>query len=109
MNMSEALARFKGLHDSGHTNLEIFNTVYADHPGDITASEDGSMAVFYFPEGVIILTPNDEVEAYITAPVKPPRPANCRERLREEGEPYPRSSCGACGANLRTGLICKHA
>lgn len=37
-----------------------------------------------------------------------PHPANCRERLRAEGKPYPRSSCGACGANIRTGLLCKH-
>lgn len=24
-------------------------------------------------------------------------PANCRQRLREEGKPYPRSSCDVCG------------
>lgn len=36
------------------------------------------------------------------------RPASCRERLREEGKAYPKSSCTACGANLATGLKCKH-
>ncbi|UVD36616.1 hypothetical protein RCXUPER_198 [Rhodobacter phage RcXuper] len=36
------------------------------------------------------------------------RPAACRERLREEGKAYPKSGCTACGANLATGLKCKH-
>lgn len=36
------------------------------------------------------------------------RPASCRERLREEGKAYPKSSCTACGANIATGLKCKH-
>lgn len=33
-----------------------------------------------------------------------PRPANCRFRLQDEGKPYPRSSCQACGASIMTGL-----
>ena len=37
------------------------------------------------------------------------RPVNCRERSREEGRPYPRSSCPACGASISTGLKCRHA
>lgn len=37
------------------------------------------------------------------------RPASCRERLREEGKAYPKSGCTACGANIATGLKCKHA
>ena len=36
------------------------------------------------------------------------RPAECRERLREEGKAYPKSSCKACGATIATGLKCKH-
>ena len=28
------------------------------------------------------------------------RPTNCRERLRDEGKPYPRSSCQACNQKL---------
>lgn len=35
------------------------------------------------------------------------RPAECRERLREEGKAYPKSGCRACGANIATGLKCK--
>jgi len=37
------------------------------------------------------------------------RPAECRERLREEGKAYPKSGCRACGAGIATGLKCKHA
>lgn len=37
------------------------------------------------------------------------RPATCRDRLREEGKAYPKSGCTACGANIATGLKCKHA
>lgn len=33
------------------------------------------------------------------------RPVNCPARRREEG----RSSCPACGANVSTGLKCRHA
>jgi len=32
------------------------------------------------------------------------RPANCRFRLHDEGKPYPRSSCTACGKSITTGL-----
>jgi len=32
------------------------------------------------------------------------RPANCRFRLQDEGKPYPRSSCAACGRTITTGL-----
>lgn len=32
------------------------------------------------------------------------RPANCRFRLQDEGKPYPRSACQACGAKVTTGL-----
>lgn len=32
------------------------------------------------------------------------RPKNCRNRLKEEGKAYPKSSCPACGATLATGL-----
>lgn len=39
------------------------------------------------------------------------RPANCRFRLQDEGKPYPRSSCTACGKSVATGLgsHCTHA
>jgi hypothetical protein len=30
------------------------------------------------------------------------RPTNCRFRLLDEGKPYPKSGCTACGADLRT-------
>lgn len=41
-------------------------------------------------------------------PSKPdPRPANCRSRLIEQGDAYPRSGCEACGANLQSGLRCQ--
>lgn len=32
------------------------------------------------------------------------RPLNCRFRLQEAGQPYPRSSCNACAGNILTGL-----
>ncbi len=32
------------------------------------------------------------------------RPTNCRFRLAEEGKPYPRSGCDACGRTITTGL-----
>jgi hypothetical protein len=32
------------------------------------------------------------------------RPENCRFRLKDEGKPYPRSSCQGCGKTIRTGL-----
>jgi hypothetical protein len=32
------------------------------------------------------------------------RPADCRFRLKDEGKPYPRSSCPACGRTVTTGL-----
>ena len=38
------------------------------------------------------------------------RPANCRFRLQDEGKPYPRSGCSACGATVTTlGNKCSHA
>lgn len=36
--------------------------------------------------------------------MKDNRPTNCRERLREEGKPYPRSSCQGCGGSIRNGI-----
>lgn len=35
-----------------------------------------------------------------------PRPANCRNRRRDEGKPYPKSGCHACGTGGMTG--CPH-
>lgn len=35
------------------------------------------------------------------------RPANCAERLRHEGKPYPRSSCEACLVR-KFGIGCKY-
>ena len=32
------------------------------------------------------------------------RPLNCRFRLQDEGMPYPRSYCSACGRTIATGL-----
>lgn len=32
------------------------------------------------------------------------RPTNCRFRLLEEGKPFPKSSCPACGKSIMTGL-----
>lgn len=37
------------------------------------------------------------------------RPANCRERLREEGKAYPRSGCNACALPKFGGSGCPHA
>lgn len=34
------------------------------------------------------------------------RPPNCRNRLRDEGKAYPRSSCAACGCTITNGLVC---
>lgn len=31
------------------------------------------------------------------------RPENCRERLQQEGKPYPRSGCGGCNKTFATG------
>lgn len=33
-----------------------------------------------------------------------PRPFHCRERQRDEGRAYPKSSCSACGRGIGTGL-----
>ena len=33
-----------------------------------------------------------------------PRPYDCRFRAQQEGRPYPRSSCTACGKTILTGL-----
>lgn len=33
-----------------------------------------------------------------------PRPFNCRFRLKETGQPYPRGGCNACGRSVTTGL-----
>lgn len=46
----------------------------------------------------------DNLKEHGTIDAPDTRPKNCRERLRESGEAYPRSGCEACGANLRTGL-----
>ncbi len=32
------------------------------------------------------------------------RPEQCRFRLQDEGKPYPRSGCKACGKTITTGL-----
>lgn len=37
-----------------------------------------------------------------------PRPQNCRDRLREEGKAYPRSTCTACSSSIATGLSCRY-
>lgn len=37
-------------------------------------------------------------------PTKDYRPAGCRFRLQDEGKPYPKSSCTACGKSVGTGL-----
>lgn len=36
------------------------------------------------------------------------RPSDCRDRLQEEGQPYPRSSCSACGTLLRQDWKCPY-
>lgn len=46
---------------------------------------------------------NDVYE--IPAPTWTP-PANCRERLRLSGQPYPRSSCGSCGGMSPNSRVC---
>ena len=35
------------------------------------------------------------------------RPVNCRFRLKEEGKPYPKSRCFACGKNVNKYKTCK--
>lgn len=107
MIMREAFRQFSDMKSKGYSIMEILSTYSRLHTSGITLSEDGSMAIFYFPEGIIILTPYGEIEQY--GPKVDTRPVGCRDRLREEGKSYPRSGCGACGANLRTGLGCKHA
>ena len=37
-----------------------------------------------------------------------PRPDNCRERLREEGLPFPSSRCFGCGMSERNPKNCPH-
>lgn len=64
------------------------------------------------------LTTEDFAKAYFAfrggVPAEPQctptgvRPANCRERLRKEGKPYPRSSCEGCGTTIATGLWCPY-
>lgn len=39
--------------------------------------------------------------------VKDTRPANCRNRLRDEGKPYPKSSCYHCGTLLIPNHACR--
>lgn len=43
----------------------------------------------------------DEVQAALSSPASSSpaekRPANCRNRLRDEGKPYPKSGCASCG------------
>ncbi|AMO44242.1 hypothetical protein DSS3P8_184 [Roseobacter phage DSS3P8] len=107
MNMREAFNNLTDMKAKGYGTMDILSTYTPLHQTGVTLSEDGSMAIFYFPNGVIIITPYGEIEQY--GPVADTRPANCRERLREEGKSYPRSGCGVCGTNLRTGLVCKHA
>jgi len=43
-----------------------------------------------------------EKDKQVVESVKPAddRPAGCRFRLQDEGKPYPRSSCNACGKSL---------
>ena len=38
------------------------------------------------------------------------RPARCRNRLRDEGKPYPRNGCAACNYALKSGIVlgCPH-
>lgn len=38
------------------------------------------------------------------AEVNDTRPENCMFRLKDEGKPFPKSSCEGCGLNIGTGL-----
>ena len=49
-----------------------------------------------------IYTPEETVSAE-----KSP-PANCRERLRAEGKPYPKSSCAVCGTLIKPNWSCPY-
>lgn len=51
-----------------------------------------------------------EKDKQVVESVKPVdvRPASCRFRLQDEGKPYPRSSCTACGATvMNMGKACR--
>lgn len=50
--------------------------------------------------------PGEEHTHGCGGPSSDTRPANCRERLQEEGKPYPKSRCVACGQALR--IVCPH-
>lgn len=46
-----------------------------------------------------------EAAGWRVVPVEPDtRPALCRFRLVDEGKPYPKSACNACGKTITTGI-----
>lgn len=45
----------------------------------------------------------NSVDGLIVAASAEARPSNCRNRLRDEGEPYPRSGCNHCKTGGLTG------
>lgn len=55
----------------------------------------------------------DEVRTFVQG-FQPPnlpgdnRPALCRQRLQDEGKPYPRSGCQACNSTAASGLMCRY-
>lgn len=97
-------------------------TLYGDTWGDIAAlARIGLAVVKADPETVdgMVRAYEDAYDShryYIPAlcmdaalaaraePPADPRPYDCRFRQKDEGRPYPKSSCVACGATVITGL-----
>lgn len=66
------------------------------------------------PFGLLIVHPDEPIKAEPApapeqAPAEPvgkPDLTRCRERLRLAGEPYPKSSCEACGSKIGSARTC---
>lgn len=74
------------------------------NPNDVVSINGGPMDRAwraYIPAAMSVL---DVVNATTAPPIpenRDTRPANCRQRLIDEGKPYGRSTCQSCGSILR--------
>ena len=105
MNMNEAVAYIDTRKKAGASIFEIISIYGAQHQTGAKMLEDGTITVFEFPEGSLLILPTGEVWQHRT-PAE--RPAQCRERLRAEGKAYARGGCYACGNSVRTRMECPH-
>lgn len=75
--------------------------LWKEYRGDFNAMTDEEIA----QESEVARRTIDEEESWLEAVAsweragKPRdhKPANCRNRLRDEGQPYPKSGCASCG------------